>query len=265
MITFTRQEPAGQIVSLADLLSSIAQLHCEIEEERQADAKLYFRGHAKASYLLIPTIGREHCYGGKKRMFSTDDELMLLHRFRRRSYTFFERAISPVEAIFLARQHGMPTRLIDWTANALFALYFACSEYANDDGRLWVMLPRETRGDIDVFDLIGTASEEELFEQAKNSGIRILFPFFNSPRAVAQEGIYTVHPDPWRPLDCYRDEPFEEDHLDIERLYAWSIPSGAKIDILRQLSSSGLTRRTVYPDLDGIARSLWETQVLWKP
>jgi hypothetical protein len=60
-------------------------------------------------------------------------------------------------------------------------------------------------------------------------GVRILFPFFNSPRSVAQDGAYTIHPNPWRPLDCYRDEPFEEGRLDIERLYAWLIPSDAKV------------------------------------
>jgi FRG domain len=264
MITFTTHD-AGQIESITGLLSSIAQLRSDIETERLADRKLWFRGHAKVSYSLMPTIGREQSYGGKKRTLTVDDERVLLHRFRRRCYPFFDRAISPVEAIFLARQHGLPTRLIDWTANALFALYFACSEAADHDGRLWAVLPREYIGNVDVFDLIGIASEDELFQGAKASGIRILFPFFNSPRIAAQEGVYTIHPDPWRPLDSYRDEPFEEGHLDVERLYAWSIPSGAKLDILRQLSSLGIARRTVYPDLDGIARSLWETQVLWTP
>jgi hypothetical protein len=264
MIMFKTHYP-GQIGSAADLLSSIGQLDNEIETERRLAGKLWFRGHAKISYSLIPTIGREQSYSGKKRTFSIDDEWVLLHRFRRRCYAFFDRAISPAEAIFLARQHGLPTRLIDWTANALFALYFACSEAPDQDGRLWAMLPRESTSDVDVFDLIRFASEEELFEGAKTSGIKILFPFFNSPRIVAQEGAYTIHPNPWRPLDCYRDEPFVEGNLDVERLYSWSIPSGSKIDILRQLSSLGITRRTVFPDLDGVARSLWETHVLWKP
>ena len=53
--------------------------------------------------------------------------------------------------------------------------------------------------------------------------------------------------------------------LDIQRLYTWSVRGNAKIKILQQLSSAGITRRTAFPDLDGIARSLWETQVLWGP
>jgi hypothetical protein len=165
--------------------------------------------------------------------------------------------------MFLARQHGLPTRLLDWTANALFALYFVCSENAGKDGRLWAMLPHEETQDVDVFDLVNIKTELEMLERAERNGVKILFPFFNSPRLIAQEGAYTIQPDPWRPLDCYHDEPFEDGELDICRLYSWTIPSGAKCEIVRQLSGLGITRRAVYPDLDGIARSLWETQVLW--
>jgi FRG domain len=262
MVTFS-SEHAGSIRSVNDLLAAVAAQRRSIEVERVGDQKLWFRGHAKEAYCLIPTIARELSYCGKHRTLTLSDEWVLMHRFRRRSYVLLDRAISPVEVLFLARQHGLPTRLIDWTANALIALYFACSDAADDDGRLWIMLPRETRSDVDVFDLIEIGQETELIERANASGIKILFPFVNSPRMAAQEGAYTIHPNPWRPLDCYREEPFEPEHLDIERLDAWSIPKGAKLGILRQLNALGITRRTAFPDLDGIAHSLWETQLLW--
>jgi hypothetical protein len=265
MRSFAVQPQPDLIGSVASLLGSITALRDAIVAERHLDRKLWFRGHARASYELVPTIGRPHCYAGKEQTFSPDAEWVLLHRFRRRCYSFVDRPISPVEALFLARQHGLPTRLLDWTANALFALLFTCSEHVGEDGCLWAMLPHEETSDVDVFDLVNTETEVVLIEGAKQSGIKILFPFFNSPRIIAQEGVYTIHPDPWRPLDSYRDDPFEDGELDIERLYSWTIPSQAKIDILRQLSGLGITRRAVYPDLDGIARSLWETQVLWMP
>jgi FRG domain len=256
MVTFTTDD-RGRIDSVTGLLQSIAEL--------RVDQKLWFRGHANSSWSLVPTIGREQCYAGKRPILSRDDEWMLLHRFRRRCYAAMDRAISPLEAMFLARHHGLPTRLLDWTANALVALYFACSEAADHEGRLWAMLPYGVRPDIEVFALIDFTRDVELIKGMEEQGVKILFPFFNSPRVVAQDGAYTVHPNPWRPLDCYRNKPFEEGWLDIERLYAWLIPSDAKIEILRQLSGLGITRRTAFPDLDGIARSLWETQVLWTP
>jgi hypothetical protein len=208
MVTFTKED-RGQVDSAARFVQSIAEL--------SGGQKLWFRGHAKSFWSLIPTIGREQCYGGKRRTLRPDDEWMLLHRFRRRCYAATGRAISPIEAMFLARHHGLPTRLLDWTGNALVALYFVCSEAVDQEGRLWAMSLCEVRGDIDVLDLIHITSDLELIEGLGAQGIRILFPFFNSPRVIAQDDAYTIHPNPWRPLDCYQNEPFEKGWLDIER------------------------------------------------
>jgi hypothetical protein len=57
--------------------------------------------------------------------------------------------------------------------------------------------------------------------------------------------------------------PVTEGNLDIERLYWWCVLMQNKIPIIRELSGLGITHRTVYPDLDGIAKILWETEVLW--
>jgi hypothetical protein len=35
------------------------------------------------------------------------------------------------------------------------------------------------------------------------------------------------------------------------------------VGIIEELSGLGITERTVYPNLDGLAKSLWETEVLW--
>ena len=52
-------------------------------------------------------------------------------------------------------------------------------------------------------------------------------------------------------------------NLDLESLYCWRIPAPAKPGMIRELSGLGITQRAVFPDLDGVARSLWETEVLW--
>ena len=72
-----------------------------------------------------------------------------------------------------------------------------------------------------------------------------------------------MHGDPWQPLETCAGLLFEPAALDIERLYRWDVPGNKKGDIVRELSGLGITHRTLFPDLDGIARSLWETEVLW--
>jgi hypothetical protein len=56
---------------------------------------------------------------------------------------------------------------------------------------------------------------------------------------------------------------FLEQNLDIEMLYSWSIPAKYEAGIIEGLSGLGITHRIVFPDLDGVAKSLWETEILW--
>jgi hypothetical protein len=57
---------------------------------------------------------------------------------------------------------------------------------------------------------------------------------------------------------------FEKDNLDVSALYRWRIRARNKARIIAELSGLGITHRLLFPDLDGIARSLWETEVLWR-
>ena len=90
-----------------------------------------------------------------------------------------------------------------------------------------------------------------------------MHPVFNSMRLIAQEGGFTWHSDPWCPLEELVTQPFSEGELDIEHLYKWSVAKESKPALLRELSGLGFSHRNAFPDLDGIARSLWETEVLW--
>jgi FRG domain len=269
--TFNK-ENCGEIRSVDGYIRSLNDVRA-----RNKDRKLWYRGHSDQEYKLIPSIGRLYKYAGNQLIFDRKQERNLLHRFRRRIYPHLGRAITAGEALFLARHHRLPTRLIDWTANALYALYFACivecDDTSNKHGRVWAILRTEEDSDIDAFDLAAAESEEKLFailelrRRRTKTGplsVKIIPPFYNSPRILAQDGAFTVHSDPWRPLDDFCGEDFNAKHLDIGEMYHWTILARSKGDILRQLSGLGITHRMVYPDLDGIARSLWETEALWK-
>lgn len=94
--------------------------------------------------------------------------------------------------------------------------------------------------------------------------IKIVHPFYNSPRLLAQDGAFTFHSNPHQAVEDHESRKFAARNLDIQALYRWRINAEDKPHIIRQLSGLGITHRAVYPDLDGIAKSLWETEVLWK-
>lgn len=269
--TFEIQE-REDVLSIQALISAVFKVRAAI-----SNRKLWYRGHSNVEYELIPSIGRPLEYLGKKVNVTAKEENQLLHRFRRRVYPLVGRAMTAGEAIFLARHHGLPTRLLDWTANALFSLYFTCVENQDCDGAVWAMLRRSGSKDVDVFELAGIADEAKLFsfhawdkkgsfeavDPSDKYAIKILHPFYNSPRILAQDGAFTWHTDPWHPIESYAGRPFSYKNLDIERLYRWRVPAKAKLPIIEELSGLGITRRAVFPDLDGIAGSIWETEVLW--
>src|SRR5690242_724350 len=104
--------------------------------------KLWFRGHSREDFRLVPSIGRPAKYGGRAMVYTQHSERELLHRFRRRAFAHDDRVGTAGYALFLARHHGLPTRLLDWTANVLFALYFACMQDGEFDGHVWAFKQR---------------------------------------------------------------------------------------------------------------------------
>jgi hypothetical protein len=243
---------------------------------RAGDQSLKFlhRGQPCGSDPLRPTIGRTWRYGGRQKQFTVRDEVHLLHRFRRRVYPLLGK-LTPLEALFVARHYGLPTRLLDWTANALFALYFSCASQAGVDGAVWSIRQRDDleRTALDPFELAKIDTEEGLLRphasrrrpRAKPSEeqVKILFPILNSPRIVAQDGIFTLHANPHASLQDYSGAAFPPGEMDIHSVHCVHVRARYKTAILEELNGLGITHRTVFPDLDGIARSLWETEVLW--
>jgi hypothetical protein len=266
-ITIKNRGCIFSVQQFVDEIGTLTQCH------DSPNQKFMYRGHANRCFFLKPSVGRVWKYAGKALRPDAIDEQNLLHRFRRRSYPHIGHSITAGEALFMARHHHLPTRLLDWSANPLFALYFTCFEHLGHDGKVWAILRlKDETHDIDSFKLARLKSEKRVFNYRARGGIgsdhaiKIVHPFYNTPRLVAQDGAFTIHSHPRVSIECYvrQKKEFRDMNLDFDKLYCWQIPKENKPDIVKALSSLGITRRSVYPDLDGIAGSLWETEVLWK-
>jgi hypothetical protein len=231
----------------------------------------WYRGHSKAEWNLVPTIGRPYTYNGKKLTFSVEQERLLLHRFRRRIYPHSGRILNEWEALLLARHHALPTRILDWSRLPLVALFFAASQDQDADGDVWAMV-RFDGGEHDL-DVLNLSTENPIRSPLTildppagvvRDAVKILHPFYNSPRIVSQDGVFTLHSDPSRPLNDLVGQSFDDDMLDIAHLIRIPVSSAAKRKLVIQLDTFAINRRTVFPDLDGIAQHLAEIETMWR-
>lgn len=163
------------------------------------------------------------------------------------------------EALFLARHHGLPVRLLDWTSNPLVALYYAalCENTPEKDGAVWAI--RRVEKIKDEINVLNEARSPLDF-----TGVKFIYPIFNSPRLVAHSGFFTLHGNP--SLSLEDDDPLKhkEYEFDIQVLRKWKISKNKKADMLVELERLAINNRTLFPDLDGLAKGLWQLEIIRK-
>ncbi len=89
-----------------------------------------FRGHRECGWDLLPMIDRVD-HGGLTR---DDHEHLMVEEFDKRSRSVRDLPFSNAwELHAVARHHGVPTRLLDWSENPLTALFFAALGQSQGD------------------------------------------------------------------------------------------------------------------------------------
>ncbi|HEY2154347.1 MAG TPA: FRG domain-containing protein [Isosphaeraceae bacterium] len=114
--------------------------------DRMGRSRLLFRGHSDRGWALSPTLDRLRPVG-----FAGDQERkehyeFLLAEFRREAIRFVSPPLElPVGEAFelLARHHGVPSPIIDWTESPYVAAFFAydqpLSEASGHHVAIWVL------------------------------------------------------------------------------------------------------------------------------
>lgn len=191
-----------------------------------------FRGVTRPEHKLIPSVARDF-KPDTRPLRKLEDDLFL--EFKRRAIpwiapTFIPR--SDWEWLMLARHHGVPTRLLDWTTNPMVALYFACLSDPDVDGKVYVL---KKLNELPLEAMHNPFAVDDLY---------YVRPPHISPRIFAQASYFTVSRDPENPLSApwvVRKIVVHKDHKDSLR---------------RHLGHYGICEESLFPGLDGLARDL---------
>ena len=191
-----------------------------------------FRGVSDAKeHPLIPSIGRPTGYQKLSLAQITSKEKHGLKRFRLEGSRHVSGSPDLWTWMVLARHHGLPVRLLDWTKNPLVALYFAVWGRSGATAAVYA----ESFGkhiDIEV--------EADPFAVRKVGKFQ---PTHSSTRVAAQASMLSIHPDPRKVHDS--------DNLARFELSAKLVPN-----LKANLRRCGIHPATVFPDLDGLAASI---------
>ena len=200
-----------------------------IDSDNTLEETRLYRGVDNSDYPLLPSAGR---FGIEDQDAQLDFEKALLKDFKRGASFYIDYVPeNDLEWLMLAQHHGLPTRLMDWTYSPLVALFFAVENDSKADAALYVSY--KSRG----FDESMPNYWDDPF------GISILMhvePTQRHMRHKNQNGLFTVHPT-----------PSNEDLSKVIRKYL--IPYSLKNEIRYKLRKNGVSRASLFSDLDSLA------------
>ncbi|MEM6507254.1 MAG: FRG domain-containing protein [Planctomycetota bacterium] len=201
------------------------------ELPRDQRNEFWFRGQGSSDWTLSTTLDRGHKFQDVQERNEANEQL--LSEFKTEAIhvgTPENRLSSQIRLDFLARHHGLPSPLMDWSLSPYVATYFAYAampkeaEYVS----VWCLDLKEVdwnnREDIDL--------------------LRDDLPFFENRRALQQRSVF---------LKVFVPENIET--LIPQALTRFDLPASDKKSALQDLDEMLVNATTMFYDLEGAAKT----------
>lgn len=255
--------------------------------------KIWFRGENSDSYDLVPNIYRRpsekiaYCQDIIDSTIFNTLEQNIDTSFYRRAFSYFsDKGIenNKWNRYYLKQHYGIKTRLLDWSENALFALFFALhNNYKeNENARLWILYPfnlnnysvqkllkeekafrkiltfnnfkkgqalRNEKGEVSI-EGIGRKYYNLNCEEGDELYPIAIYPPHLDSRMAAQQSCFTVFGNITKGLNYNDSSEVILDYIDIS--------ANNKNRILKELNIIGISSYSVFPDLDGLGKAINE-------
>jgi hypothetical protein len=248
-----------------------------VEELNPSSGAWAFRGHADAAWPLESTLARRFKSAGIHEGAWVEQESRILRIFKRKAHLFIDHIPDDDDSfrwLGLMQHHGAPTRLLDFTWSFYVAAFFAL-ENATRDAAIWAMNPSALSKPIELT----IADRKQTVEHPENLGPwqkgnyekyflknELSFALYGEPRImnqrlIAQSGTFII-PGTLRESveDICNQYPNPKEVLVKYILTTSKLRERA----MGELYSMNITYYTLFPGLDGLARSMgYESEYNW--
>jgi len=231
-----------QIVNIQDFVALVDEAKTK-EEEKGNQSGFLFRGQSQ-DWDLRPKLARLSLKGEVSNI-----EKLILNKFRRASYPLTEGVFNSDnnwDLIALAQHHGLPTRLLDWSNNALAALWFAVKDPPS------VVNGKQQNGVVWILKSQVSDYRTENHGPLTNRTTKILRPRVVSRRISAQAGAFTVH----RFNSTGNVIRLETHRSFSKKLIKIIVPYQNFPQMRHRLNILGVNHSTIFPDIDGLCAHL---------
>lgn len=234
-----------------------------------------FRGHADAKWPIFSSLSRYLKEYRINRRAWSDQEERIVRIFRRKGHLYLDKVPGredDFQWLALMQHHGAPTRLIDFTWSPFVAAFFAL-ERATVDAAVWAVFIRaiwrrrqrfpKHDGALEPHEisLRNRGAFEEFYLRNKVPFVSSGEPMVMNRRLIAQSGTFVV--------PGVLDKPVEEilsAYPDPKRTVVQFVLKTRHLrdEAMEALYTMNVTNATLFPDLDGLARSMaYELEFHW--
>jgi hypothetical protein len=259
----------------------------------------WFRGHENFNWTLQPTLYREIIATNiqENKIFNErkfwkqllNTEKIITDEFTVKNYHLMESdpPENPYLLYSLMQHNGISTRLLDWTEQAIAALFFSLAPYFNSEKKyekksvpcVWVLKPlRFQQWAINEFNSIYKAriaqgsdyinSALNIYQNRKLDKLNTIIPSpiitsYNNERIRAQSGVFTIFPDAG---EWCKKKHICPTKLNLENLLSsedmlFKIILAAPEKISDQLKQIGCKRSNYFPEIPIVSSEIEEKYI----
>ena len=244
-------------------LISDQEFNPEIQRLRSS---YFFRGMPDSSFKLTTSL-RRNC----KQLYRELEPAILRNFSKYASIEDTSLNSSVWKQMMVGQQHGLPTRLLDWTRSPLIAMHFALSENNFDkldkrDCVVWRIdmkdlnrnlpqkykdaLKKEKSFVFSVDSLTSVVNDIAQYDADMGAGAFVnIEPPSVDQRIINQYSFFSIIPGEMTDIEGFLEENTEKTvRYIIKKEIKWTVR-----DLLDQFN---ISERIIYPGLDGLSRSL---------